>query len=234
MPDFAALREEMVLRQLKARGISDRRLLDAFRTVPRELFVPQAARDFAYDDAPLPIEAGQTVSQPYIVALMIAAVEVGPGERVLEIGTGSGYAAALLGHIAEEVVSVERHPELAALARERLAALGCTNVRVIEGDGSAGLPGEAPFEAILVAASGPGVPQPLLDQLAVGGILVMPVGAPDSVQTLVKVTRMSDTETKEEDLGPVRFVPLIGKEGWSDAAEAPLPDLDDPATRPRR
>jgi protein-L-isoaspartate(D-aspartate) O-methyltransferase len=241
MPDFAALREEMVLRQLKARGISDRRLLDAFRAVPRELFVPAAARDFAYEDAPLPIEAGQTVSQPYIVALMIAAAEVRPGERVLEVGTGSGYAAAVLGRIAEEVVSVERHPELAALARERLAALGCTNVRVVEGDGSAGLPGEAPFEAILVAASGPRVPQPLLDQLAVGGILVMPVGEPDTVQKLVKVTRMSETETREEDLGPVRFVPLIGKEGWSEQVEAPplpaliakaaepLPEIENPA-----
>src|SRR3954470_13811872 len=131
MADFAAQREEMVARQLKARGISDRRLLAAFRAVPRQLFVPEAARDFAYEDAPLPIEAGQTVSQPYIVALMIAAAEVGPGERVLEIGGGSGYAAAIVGHIAEEVVSVERHPKLAALARERLAALGCTNVRVI-------------------------------------------------------------------------------------------------------
>ncbi|HEY0313381.1 MAG TPA: protein-L-isoaspartate(D-aspartate) O-methyltransferase [Allosphingosinicella sp.] len=234
MAGFAALREEMVARQLKARGISDRRLLAAFRAVPRELFVPEAARDFAYEDAPLPIEAGQTVSQPYIVALMIAAAEVGPGERVLEIGGGSGYAAAILGHIAEEVVSVERHPQLAALARERLAALGCTNVRIVEGDGSAGVAGEAPFEAILVAASGRHVPKPLLAQLAVGGILVMPVGEPDTVQKLIKVTRMSETETKEEDLGPVRFVPLIGKEGWSDKAEAPrpLPDLIAAAAEP--
>lgn len=234
MADFAALREEMVERQLKARGIADRRLLDAFRAVPRELFVPDAARDFAYEDAPLPIEAGQTVSQPYIVALMIAAAEVGPGGRVLEIGAGSGYAAAVLGRIAAEVVSVERHPELVRLARGRLAALGCTNVRIVEGDGSAGLPEERPFEAILVAASGRHVPQPLLDQLAVGGILVMPVGEPDAIQTLIKVTRASETETRKEDLCPVRFVPLIGKEGWSDAAGAPRPDRGDRATRPRR
>jgi protein-L-isoaspartate(D-aspartate) O-methyltransferase len=242
VPDFAALREEMVERQLKRRGIADRRVLDAFRAVPRELFVGEDVRAFAYEDGPLPIEAGQTISQPYIVALMIEEAEVGPGERVLEIGAGSGYAAAVLGRIAKEVVGVERNPVLAAMARERLAALGCTNVRIVEGDGSAGLPGEAPFEAILAAASGRRVPPALLDQLAVGGILVMPLGEPDSVQTLIKVTRMSDHETKEEDLGPVRFVPLIGKEGWREggaappplaqlvrAAAEPLPEIEDPA-----
>jgi protein-L-isoaspartate(D-aspartate) O-methyltransferase len=223
MADFTAQREEMVERQLKARGIPDGRILDAFRAVPRELFVPEAVRDFAYEDGPMPIEAGQTVSQPYIVALMIAAAEVRPGQRVLEIGAGSGYAAAVLGQIAQEVVSVERHPELAALARRRVARLGCSNVRIVEGDGSAGVPGDSGFDAILVAASGPAVPPPLVAQLAVGGTLVMPLGEPDSVQKLVRVTRMSESETREEDLGPVRFVPLIGREGWSEKAETPRP-----------
>jgi len=241
MPDFAALRDRMVEEQLRARGIADARLLGAFRAVPRELFVPEAMRDFAYEDQPLPIAAGQTVSQPYIVALMIEAAEVGPGERVLEVGAGSGYAAAILGRIAAEVVAVERHAELAAHARARLAALGADNVRIVDGDGSGGLPGEAPFEAILVAASGRRVPPALIEQLAVGGILVMPIGEPDTVQKLIKVTRMSDTETRDEDLGPVRFVPLIGQEGWGEGAAAPrplpeliasaaepLPDIEDP------
>jgi protein-L-isoaspartate(D-aspartate) O-methyltransferase len=242
MPDFAALREAMVERQLEARGIADRRLLDAFRAVPRELFVADDMRAFAYDDGPLPIEGGQTVSQPYIVAAMVEAAAVGPGERVLEVGAGSGYAAAILSRLADEVVAVERRPELAALARQRLAALGCTNVRIVEGDGSGGLPGDAPFEAILVAASGRRVPPPLVEQLAVGGTLVMPIGEADSVQKLVKVTRMTETDTKEEELGPVRFVPLIGREGWPEpgegppplqellrAAAEPLPEIEDPA-----
>jgi protein-L-isoaspartate(D-aspartate) O-methyltransferase len=242
MPDFVAARETMVERQLKARGIADRRVLDAFRQVPRDRFVPDEISDFAYEDGPLPIAAGQTISQPYIVALMIEAAAVGPGERVLEIGAGSGYAAAILSRIADEVVAVERHPELAASARERLAALGYSNVRIVEGDGSGGLPDEAPFEAILVAASGRDIPQALVDQLAVGGTLVMPLGEPDTLQTLIKVTRMSETQTRREELGPVRFVPLIGREGWSEgggaacplpeliaAAAEPLPDLSDPA-----
>jgi protein-L-isoaspartate(D-aspartate) O-methyltransferase len=194
MTDFAALREQMVERQLKRRGIADRRVLDAFRHVPRELFVPEKLRDLAYEDGPLPIEAEQTISQPYIVAEMIEAAEVAPGEKVLEIGAGSGYAAALLGRIAAEVVAIERHGELAALARRRMEALGCPNVRIVEGDGSVGLPEEAPFEAILVAASGSHVPDALREQLAIGGILVMPVGEPDSVQKLVKVTRTGETD----------------------------------------
>jgi protein-L-isoaspartate(D-aspartate) O-methyltransferase len=240
MPDFAAAREQMVERQLKARGIADRRLLDAFRAVPRELFVPETVRDLAYEDGPLPIGAGQTISQPYIVALMIEAAGVGPGERVLEIGAGSGYAAAILSRIADEVVAIERHPELAAAARDRLAGLSYANIRIVEGDGSGGAPDLAPFEAILAAASGRRVPPALVDQLAVGGTLVMPLGEPDTVQTLIKVTRMSDTDSQQEDLGPVRFVPLIGKEGWREeraeatvpeliaAAAEPLPDIADP------
>jgi protein-L-isoaspartate(D-aspartate) O-methyltransferase len=242
MTDFAALREQMVDRQLKRRGITDRRILDAFREVPRELFVPEGLRGLAYEDGPLPIEAEQTISQPFIVAEMMAAAEVAPGDKVLEIGAGSGYAATLLGRIAAEVIAVERHAELAELARRRMAVLGCANVRIVHGDGSAGMPEEAPFDAILVAASGSHVPDALREQLAVGGILVMPVGEPDSVQKLTKVTRSSETEYRQEDLGPVRFVPLIGREGWRDkgapapslpelirAAAEPLPDPDDMA-----
>jgi protein-L-isoaspartate(D-aspartate) O-methyltransferase len=216
MTDFAALREEMVERQLRRRGIADRAVLDAFREVSREYFVPEEARDLAYEDGPLPIEAGQTISQPYIVAEMIQAAEVAAGDKVLEIGSGSGYAAALLGRIAAEVVAVERHAELVELARRRMDALGFANVRIVQGDGSVGLPGEAPFEAILVSASGSHVPDALRGQLAVGGILVMPLGEPDSVQQLIKVTRLGEAEYRQENLGPVRFVPLIGREGWRD------------------
>jgi len=242
MTDFAAEREAMVERQLKARGISDPRLLDAFRTVPRERFVPAEAMASAYQDSPLPIAAGQTISQPYIVAAMIAAAETGPEDRVLEVGAGSGYAAAVLGRLAGEVISVERHSELAAAARERLAALGCDNVRIVEGDGSAGWPDDAPFDSILVAASGSHVPQALLEQLRTGGVLVMPVGEPDAVQRLVKVIRSDEDEYEQEELGSVRFVPLIGREGWKEEGSAaeplpaliqasaePLPDIDDPA-----
>jgi protein-L-isoaspartate(D-aspartate) O-methyltransferase len=244
MTDFAGAREKMVERQIARRGIAAPRLLDAFRTVPRELFVPENVREFAYEDGPLPIEAGQTISQPYIVALMIDAAEIAPDARVLEVGAGSGYAAAVMSRIAGEVVAIERHRELADLARERMVRLGYTNVRVEEGDGSEGLPEEGRFDAILAAASGSHVPDALLEQLAVGGALVMPVGEPETVQHLVKVTRMGEDEYEREDLGAVRFVPLIGRAGWRDpaakaeprplpeiiaAAAEPLPDIDDPA-----
>jgi protein-L-isoaspartate(D-aspartate) O-methyltransferase len=216
MADFAAQREKMVRDQIAGRGIDAPRLLDAFRAVPRELFVSDEVRAFAYEDGPLPIEAGQTVSQPYIVALMISAAGVAPGHRVLEIGAGSGYAAAVMSRIAGEVIALERHAELVELARERMERLGFGNVRILEGDGTGGLPSEAPFEAILCAASGSHVPDALRRQLRVGGILVMPLGAPDSVQKLVKVTRRGDELFEQEDLGPVRFVPLIGAHGWAD------------------
>jgi protein-L-isoaspartate(D-aspartate) O-methyltransferase len=243
MADFAAEREKMVRDQIARRGVSGRRLLDAFRAVPREAFVPEHVRPFAYEDGPLPIEAGQTISQPYIVALMIEASGVAPGDRVLEVGAGSGYAAAVMSRIAGEVFALERHGELAGLARARMERLGYANVRIIEGDGTRGLPSEAPFEAILCAASGSHVPEALRRQLSIGGILVMPVGEPDSVQTLVKVTRRGEDEFEQEDLGPVRFVPLIGAHGWAEpegagarslpeliaAAAEPLPVPDDPA-----
>lgn len=214
MTDFAALREAMVDRQIAGRGLTSVPLLAAMRDVPREQFVPEGVRDFAYEDGPLPIEAGQTISQPYIVALMIEAAGVAPGGRVLEIGAGSGYAAAVLGRIAGEVIAIERHSELADLAAERMARLGYRNVTIIAGDGSAGWPELAPYDAILVAASGRHVPDVLRRQLRIGGALVMPIGAPGEAQNLFRVIRQGDEEWAEENLGPVRFVPLIGEEGW--------------------
>jgi protein-L-isoaspartate(D-aspartate) O-methyltransferase len=214
MADSAAQREEMVQRQIAGRGITDARLLAAMREVPRDAFVPGHLAAMAHQDMPLPIEAGQTISQPYIVALMIAAAEVGPGDKVLEIGAGSGYAAAVIGRIAGDVIAIERHAELAALARARMERLGYDNVRIIHGDGSAGWPEEAPYDAILAAASGSHVPEALKRQLAPGAVLVMPVGEPQSVQSLVKVTRTGAEDFTTEDLGAVRFVPLIGEQGW--------------------
>jgi protein-L-isoaspartate(D-aspartate) O-methyltransferase len=216
MTDFATLREAMVEKQIAARGLHDGPLLAAMREVPREAFVPQAVRELAYEDGPLPIEAGQTISQPYIVALMIAAAGVAPGDQVLEIGAGSGYAAAVLSRIAGDVVAIERHGELADLAAARLAALGYANVRIVTGDGSAGWPDGAPYDAILAAASGRHLPEPLKRQLKVGGALVMPIGAPGEMQSLFRVTRRAEEEWEQENLGPVRFVPLIGTEGWQE------------------
>jgi protein-L-isoaspartate(D-aspartate) O-methyltransferase len=217
MTDFPAEREAMVERQLQRRGITDPRILDAFRAVPREAFVSDDYAHLAYGDHPLPIEAGQTISQPYIVALMIDAAAIGPGDKVLEVGAGSGYAAAVISRIAAKVVAVERQHDLVEVARERLRRLGCDNVEIVEGDGTRGWPSEAPYEAILAAASGSHVPQPLIDQLAPGGRLVMPLGGPGWVQELVKVTKRADGTLERENLGGVRFVPLIGEEGWKDA-----------------
>lgn len=207
------LREQMVRRQIEARGISDPRLLSAMAAVPRETFVDPEWSHRSYDDSPLPIGEGQTISQPYIVARMIEAVQIAPGDRVLEIGTGSGYAAAVLARLAEQVFTVERHETLADIARERLESLGIGNVRVIAGDGSLGFAEAAPFDAILVAAASPSIPFPLCEQLAPGGRLVLPVGERD-VQALVRVTR-EDGGYRREDLDPVRFVPLLGAHGWN-------------------
>ncbi|MFN3726178.1 MAG: protein-L-isoaspartate(D-aspartate) O-methyltransferase [Allosphingosinicella sp.] len=218
MPDFAALRERMVVEQIAGRGLIDARLLDAFREVPREFFVAPDFAVEAYDDKPLPIEAGQTISQPYIVAFMIDAARVRPGQRVLEVGAGSGYAAALLGRIADEVVAIERHPELARLARERMERLGYRNVRIVEGDGTLGFAEAAPYGAILAAAAGRHVPEALLDQLAEGGILVMPLGSPGGAQRLVRVRRRGGRFEREE-MDAVRFVPLIGEQGWPEERE---------------
>ena len=214
MADFAELRERMVRRQIEARGITDPAILDAFRAVPRDAFVDEAHAAWAYDDHPLPSEAGQTISQPYIVALMIEAAEIGPADTVLEVGAGSGYAAAIMSRIAARVIGIERQHDLVEVASERLERLGYDNVRIVEGDGTRGCPEYAPFDAILAAASGSHVPQPLIDQLAPGGRLVMPVGGPHDVQNLVKVTRREDGSLQQSDLGAVRFVPLIGQEGW--------------------
>src|SRR5215217_2308449 len=216
MPDFSDLREHMVRRQIEARGIRDPVILKAFREVPREAFVAAGFATEAYGDHPLPIEAGQTISQPYIVALMIQAAQIEPGDKVLEIGAGSGYAAAVIGRIARKVVAIERQHELVEIARERMRQLGYDNFEIVEGDGTKGWPEEAPYDAILAAASGSHVPEPLVDQLAPGGSLVMPVGGSGWVQQLVRVTKLDDGTLQHSDLGGVRFVPLIGEEGWSD------------------
>jgi protein-L-isoaspartate(D-aspartate) O-methyltransferase len=216
MTDFAALRERMIERHIEGRGLDDPALIAAFRAVPREAFVASGYAEAAYTDSPLPIESGQTISQPYIVALTIDAAEIGPDDKVLEVGAGSGYAAAVIGRIAHEVVAIERHHDLAVLARERMERLGYHNVRIVEGDGTLGCPEEAPFDAIVAAASGSHVPDSLLDQLKPGGRIVMPVGHPNGIQHLVKITKGADGGLVTEDLGGVRFVPLIGKEGVRD------------------
>jgi protein-L-isoaspartate(D-aspartate) O-methyltransferase len=215
--DFAAEREAMIDRQLRRRGITEQSILDAFREVPREKFISDEYAHLAYGDHPLPIESGQTISQPYIVALMIEAAAVEPGDKVLEVGAGSGYAAAVISRIAARVIGIERQHDLVHLARERLQKLGYDNVAIVEGDGTKGCADEAPFDSILAAASGSHIPQPLIDQLSPGGCIVMPVGDPGWVQRLVKVTKQQDGSLQQSDLGDVRFVPLIGEEGWKDA-----------------
>jgi protein-L-isoaspartate(D-aspartate) O-methyltransferase len=215
--DYTAERESMVERQLRRRGINEPGILDAFLEVPREAFVSPEYAHLAYGDHPLPIEAGQTISQPYIVALMIEAAGIAAGDKVLEVGAGSGYAAAVISRIADKVIGIERQHDLAEVARERLQKLGYGNVTIVEGDGTKGCADEAPFDAILAAASGSHVPQPLIDQLADGGRIVMPVGSPGSVQELVKVTKRADGTVERQNLGGVRFVPLIGEEGWKNA-----------------
>jgi len=185
------------------------------RRVPREAFVPPDFVRDTYADGPLPIGEGQTISQPYVVALMAEALKLSGGERVLEIGAGSGYAAAVLGELAAEVVAVERHESLASSAARRLAELGRGNVEVVLGDGSKGWPERAPYDAIVVAAGAPAVPEALREQLAVGGRLVIPVGPDRTLQELLRVRRLSSTEYTQESLGGVRFVPLVGEGGWS-------------------
>ena len=217
MTDFTREREAMVERQLRRRGIDEKAIIDAFLAVPRESFVSPEYAHLAYGDHPLPIEAGQTISQPYIVALMIQAAGIGQGDHVLEVGAGSGYAAAVISRIATKVIAIERQHDLVDVARERLGRLGYDNVEIVEGDGTKGCPDHAPFDAILAAASGSHVPRPLIEQLAPNGRIVMPVGDPGWVQELVKVTKQEDGILKQENLGGVRFVPLIGEEGWSDA-----------------
>jgi protein-L-isoaspartate(D-aspartate) O-methyltransferase len=208
LPDLTSARNRMVDTQIAQRGVRDPLVLSAMRDVPREAFLAPDLEEFAYDDGPLPIGEGQTISQPYVVALMIEAAEVKPGERVLEVGAGSGYAAAVLSRIVEEVYAIERHPSLARAASERLHKLGYRNIALRVADGTQGWPEAAPFDAILVAAGSLAIPQALKAQLAVGGRMVIPVGEADG-QDLIKIVRRDETDYDEEYLGPVRFVPLI-------------------------
>ena len=209
-------RNWMVARQLEARGIRDARVIAAMKRIPRHAFVAAAMRREAYEDSPLPIEEGQTISQPYIVALMLEAARLGAGDRMLEVGAGSGYASAVAAHLVAHVDAVERHARLVELARERLARLGIANVDVHVGDGSTGWRSGAPYDAIVVAAAGPRVPAALREQLAVGGRLVIPVASGYGAQRLVLVERRGDAEWHEDDLGGVMFVPLVGAQGWPD------------------
>ncbi len=215
---FALERDRMLDDQLRRRDITDRRVLDAMRQVPRHRFIRRADRHLAYADAPLPIGMRQTISQPYIVALMTQWLEPQPEDQVLEIGTGSGYQAAILARLVRQVISVERIPELAAEARRILAELGVSNVRVVDGDGTCGYPDDAPYAGILVTAGAPRVPEPLRQQLDEGGRLVLPVGSRDG-QMLERWTRRGDDFLRER-IAPVAFVPLIGEQGWNEASAA--------------
>jgi len=217
-------RDRMVAGQIAARGVEDPLVLDAMRAVPREDFVPANLAEYAYEDGPLPIGHGQTISQPYIVAVMTAAARVRPGDRVLEIGTGSGYGAAVLSEIAGEVYTVERIEGLADSARDRLAALGYANVHVRCGDGTLGWVEHAPYDAIIVTAGGPTVPRALLDQLKPGGRLVMPLGSEPRAQRLIRRTRTGPETYTQDDLEWVAFVPLIGEQGWPVAASPGGPE----------
>ncbi|MBP8950892.1 MAG: protein-L-isoaspartate(D-aspartate) O-methyltransferase [Armatimonadetes bacterium] len=205
----------MVATQLEARGITDRRVLDAMRTVPRHEFVPASIRDIAYTDQALAIGHGQTISQPYIVALMCQLLEVESHHRVFEVGAGSGYQAALLGQLAAEVYSVDLVPELVDAAARLVERLGYENVHIIAGDGTLGLPEKAPFDRIIVAAAAPDIPPPLIDQLAPGGRLIAPVGD-RFLQRLVVLTRTAEGVQSRNSIGCV-FVPLLGRHGWSSA-----------------
>lgn len=220
MPDLAETRYWMVERQVRRRGVEDERVLEALRAVPREAFVPREMEEFAYEDSALPVEAGQTISQPYIVGLMLAAAGLQAGDRVLEVGAGTGYAAAVAARLADCVFAIERDVGLARTAATRLAQLEVENVEIRQGDGTLGWPEAGPFDAIIVSAGGPDVPKALADQVAVGGRLVIPVGETRDRQRLLKMTRVEAGRWVSEDLGEVMFVPLIGAHGWRESAEA--------------
>jgi protein-L-isoaspartate(D-aspartate) O-methyltransferase len=221
MADFATARDRMVAAQLKRRGIADVHVLAAMGQVPREEFVAFGYDEFAYEDSALPIAEGQSISQPFIVAAMIEAAAIAPGDKVLEIGAGSGYAAAVISRMGAQVFAIERHRCLSDAAAARFQALGYDNIRLMTGDGTRGWPAEAPFDAIIVSAGGPKAPSALKDQLRIGGTLMLPVGAP-SEQRLLRLVRTGKARWKEDDLGAVRFVRLIGEEGWGDAETAEL------------
>jgi protein-L-isoaspartate(D-aspartate) O-methyltransferase len=207
-------RLRMVETQIAARGVRDERVLSAMREVPRHLFVPESYQTEAYNDSPLPIGKGQTISQPYIVAVMTELLRLMPTDKVLEIGSGSGYQAAILGKLAQTVVTVERIPEVAEIARANLARVGITNVTMATGNGTIGYPEGAPFDGILITAATPSVPAPLIDQMSEGGRLVAPVGSRD-LQELVRLTRQGERITREL-FGGVVFVPLLGEHGWQE------------------
>jgi len=208
--EFAQQREQMVETQLKSRDIQNERVLEAMKKVPRHLFMPESVRQYAYIDSPVPIDQGQTISQPYIVGLMTQTVDPKPGDRALEVGTGSGYQAAVLGELVQEVYTIEIIPDLAERAGKTLSDLGYDNVEVRQGDGYQGWPEKAPFDIILITAAPEKIPQPLIDQLAEGGRLVVPVGPQGEIQTLTLVTREKG-EVKRTYITDVRFVPMTGE-----------------------
>ncbi len=211
-PFFEHLRHQMVAEQIERRGIRQPMLLEAMRRIPRHLFMPETLWEEAYDDKALPIGMGQTISQPYIVAIMTSLLVLTGGETVLEVGAGSGYQAAILAQLSGRVYTIERHEDLAEAARLRLWSLGIHNVSVHTGDGTLGLPGHAPFDGILVTCAAPKLPEPLAEQLADGGRLVIPVG-PRGQQALQRWERRGPV-LEREDIIPVAFVPLLGKHGW--------------------
>ncbi|MGA2330143.1 MAG: protein-L-isoaspartate(D-aspartate) O-methyltransferase [Syntrophales bacterium] len=215
MDRYIKQRKKMVESQIRARGIRDPRVLTAMEKVPRHLFVNEALRDQAYNDNPLPIDGGQTISQPYIVALMTEAMELTGNDKTLEIGTGSGYQTAILAELADHVFSIDRVATLASAARKLLESLNYFNVAIRVGDGTYGWREEAPFDAIIITAGAPDIPKTFVEQLSIGGRLVIPVGSRHS-QSLIRLTRLSDdaNDVKKEDLGGCRFVDLIGEYGW--------------------
>lgn len=204
----------MLQKHLRGRGIKDESVLRAMAEVPREAFVPDSLAEYAYQDSPLPIGEGQTISQPYIVAVMTQFLELQPQDRVLEIGTGSGYAVAVLSRIVEEVYTMERYPSLADAAVRRLKALGYDNIMYKVGDGTLGWPAHAPYDAIVVTAGAPDIPYPLKQQLSIGGRLVIPTGLRPMEQELVRLRKFSEDRYHQEFLATVRFVPLVGVAGW--------------------
>lgn len=208
-------RSRMVEHQIRSRGITNSRVLTAMREIPRHLFIPPPYNTSAYEDAPLPIGNGQTISQPYIVALMTALIDPLPEDRVLEIGAGSGYQAAILSMLVQQVTTIERIPAVADLARENLVKIGLQNISIIVGDGTRGYPDHAPYDGIMITAATPEIPPPLIDQLTIGGILVAPVGGRE-IQELITLTRNENGVVRSSH-GGVRFVPLIGEHGWADS-----------------
>ncbi len=218
MRDDHEERVTMVDRQIRERGISDTAVLAAMSKVPRRLFVLSESRYHAYEDRPLPIGCGQTISQPYIVALMCDALRIEPGSRVLDVGTGSEYAAAVMAEMGAMVTGIERKSELAEFAKTNLIRAGYPTIEIHCGDGTLGYSQDAPFDAIMVAASSPTLPGSLKDQLAIGGRLVIPAGPTRHQQQLLRVTRLTETNFSSETLGDVTFVPLIGEEGWHDTS----------------